>query len=189
MRDIGVMKKIFLPSIIIAVIFFMWQFISWAAGNFHGQAQKYTPHQDTIQTLLNGLELENGRYLIPSATPELPLEEQNAQWESFMGKPWMFVTYYGPHEMSMAVNMLRGFFADWLFALFFAYLLFKLGPISLKESIGICIGIGMIGFLAISYTNHIWYPTFDLIPTMLDSIVPFTLVGLLNALRWNRLKN
>lgn len=164
----------------------MWQFISWAAGNFHGQAQKYTPHQDTIQTLLNGLELENGRYLIPSASPELPIEAQNAQWESFMGKPWMFVTYYGPHEMSMTVNMIRGFLADWVFGIFLAYLLMRLGKISVLESVGILLGIGLIGFITITYTNHIWYPTFDLWPMLLDCTIPFIIIGLVNALRWNK---
>ena len=186
MSDISAMKKIILPSIIIAVIFFMWQFISWAAGNFHGQAQKYTPHQDTIQTLLNGLELENGRYLIPSASPELPLEAQNAQWESFMGKPWMFVTYYGPHEMSMSVNMIRGFLADWVFGLILAFILFKIGRVSIMDSLKVTLGIGFLGFISVSYTNHIWYPTFDLWPTLLDAIVPFAIIGILNGWRWNK---
>ena len=60
------MKKYILPSLVIGIVLFMYQFVSWAAGNFHGSAQKYTPQQDTIQALLTGLNLEDGRYMIPS---------------------------------------------------------------------------------------------------------------------------
>ena len=180
------MKKYFLPSLFIGLILFTYQFISWAAGNFHGSAQQYTAQQDTIQELLTGLNLEDGRYMIPSVSPDVPQEEAQKQWESYMGKPWMFVTYHGAHEMSMGLNMLRGFIVDWISGLFIIIWLRGLGPLSLGKSILWMLGLGQIGFLYFTYTNHIWYPTFDLMASLLDSIVPFGIIGAINAWFWNK---
>ncbi len=180
------MKKWFFPSLTIGIVLFVWQFVSWAAGNFHGTAQKYTPKQDTIQQLLNGLQLQDGRYLIPSVSPEIPTEEAQKIWSSYMGKPWMFVTYYNAHEMSMGMNMLRGFLVDWIGGLFLILLLNAIGPQSLLKSMGWVLGIGIFGFFYYSYTNHIWYPTFDLMASFLDALIPFAIIGALNAWFWNK---
>ena len=180
------MKKHLFPSLIIGIVLFVWQFISWGAGNFHGSAQKYTPQQDTIQALLTGLNLEDGRYMMPSVSPNVPAEEARKQWESFMGKPWMFVTYLGVHEMSMGMNMLRGFLVDWVSGLFLILLLNALGPQGLLKSMSWVLGMGIFSFFYFSYTNHIWYPTFDLWASFLDAIVPFGIIGALNAWFWNK---
>ena len=180
------MKKYILPSIVIGIILFTYQFVSWAAGNFHGSAQQYTPHQDTIQALLNGLNLEDGRYMLPSVAPDVPSEEAQKQWESFMGKPWMFVTYHGAHEMSMGMNMLRGFLIDWLSGFFLIFWFGAMGPLSLSRSVLWSVGLGLLGFFYFTYTNHIWYPSFDLMASLVDAMVPFGIIGALNAWFWNK---
>jgi hypothetical protein len=180
------MKKQILPTLIIGIVLFMWQFISWAAGNFHGSAQRYTPHQDTIMATLNQLALEDGRYMLPSVSPEVPSEQAQQQWESFMGKPWAFITYHNAHEMSMGMSMLRGFLADLVGAWILFSMLSAMGPLTLGRSVFMSLGFGMFSFIYITYTNHIWYPTFDLMASFLDAIVPFSMIGILNARFWNK---
>lgn len=180
------MKKQILPTLVIGIVLFMWQFISWAAGNFHGSAQRYTPHQDKIMATLNELSLEDGRYMLPSVSPDVPQEEAQKIWESFMGKPWAFITYHNKHEMSMGMSMLRGFLADLVGAWILFTMLSAMGPLTLGRSVLMSLGFGMLSFLYITYTNHIWYPTFDLMASFLDAIVPFSIIGVLNARFWNK---
>jgi hypothetical protein len=181
------MKKRILPSILIGTILFLWQFISWAAVNFHSEAQQYTPNQDTIMNLLNNLKMEDGRYMLPSVDPKITGKEAQEQWQSFMGKPWVFISYHQTHNMSMGVNMIRGLLVDIVAGFLLISLFNALGPLGLGKSIAYAVGISIVGFFNVSYTNHIWYPTFDLIPTFIDAIAPFILIGVLNALIWNKM--
>jgi hypothetical protein len=103
-----------------------------------------------------------------------------------MGKPWMFVTYLGVHEMSMGMNMLRGFLVDWVSGFFLIVWFGAMGPLSLGRSVLWSLGLGILGFFYFTYTNHIWYPTFDLMASFIDAIVPFGIIGALNAWFWNK---
>ncbi|NBU02950.1 MAG: hypothetical protein EBT60_01390 [Bacteroidetes bacterium] len=51
--------KTFLRALLGGLILFMYQFISFAGANFHGNAQAYTDKQDTILAFLNTLNLED----------------------------------------------------------------------------------------------------------------------------------
>jgi len=42
------MKKVLFPAVISTLILFIWQFISWAAINFHEKARSYTDKQDEL---------------------------------------------------------------------------------------------------------------------------------------------
>jgi len=39
-----------------------------------------------------------------------------------------------------------------------------------------------MGFAATQYTNHIWYPTQDVIASLVDAVVPWILLGALASL-------
>ena len=58
------MNKTFLFTLTGGVLLFVWQFMSFAALNLHGNAQTYTPKDREILQFLEGMELEEGMYAI-----------------------------------------------------------------------------------------------------------------------------
>ncbi len=183
------MKKIILPTIAIGILFFMWQFISHAAGNFHKNAQQYTNNQGVIAASLDSLKLEEGRYLIQQPDPSTPMDQMESAWKKFEGQPWYFVTVYAPRNPDMLPYMLRGLGAD-LVAAFLIVMLFQwIGPIGLQKSLGISVFIGLIGYIYLPYTNNVWYPAYDMIATLIDCIVPFVIIGFLNAKWMNKMNS
>lgn len=180
------MKRIVLPAIIIGFVLFLWQFISYAAGDFHSKQHQYTDKQDQIKATLNNLELEPGSYMIPSVKPGTSNEEMQKQWNELQNEPWMFVTYYGTEHTQMAPAMIRGFLSDIVLGLLLMLILNAIGGIKVIRSIMMCVSIGIITFLYFPYTNGIWYPQFDIWASLLDSIVPFSIIGILNARFWNK---
>ncbi len=180
------MKKLVLPSIVIGIVLFLWQFISYAAGDFHSKQHQYTDKQDQLKTVINEMGLEKGSYMIPSVKPGTPMEEMQSQWDELQKEPWMFVTYYGNEHTQMAPAMIRGFLSDIVLGLLLMLILNAIGGIKAVRSIMMCVSIGIITFLYFPYTNGIWYPQFDIWASFLDSIVPFAIIGIINARFWNK---
>ena len=177
------MKKFILPTLVIGFILFFWQFISFAAGNFHENAQQYTPKQGEIKACLDSAKLNEGRYFIQRPEPNVPSDKLEEAWKQFDGQSWYFVTVYPPRNPDMLPFLIRGLSAD-LVAGFLLVLLFHwIGPVGLTRSVTISLIIGLIGYIYLPYTNHIWYPAFDMVATLVDCIVPYAIIGLLNA-KW-----
>src|ERR1041385_8850519 len=84
------MKKIFIASLVGAVIMFAWSFLAWVVLPIHANTYHYTPAQDAIMKVLGESNLETGTYGMPSAaTPEeaMKVHESNA------GKPGAAIFY------------------------------------------------------------------------------------------------
>lgn len=179
------MKKIILPSFVIAITLWMWQFVSFAAANLHSGGQQYTPYQDTIASFIGKLNLADGEYLIPQVDPKKP-DMKMEDWNQYYGKPWMFLKYYNNREDVMGMNMIRGFSSNWVAGFIIIYLLNLMGSMKLIKSILTTLGMGFVVFIYVPYTNHIWFPDFDTLITLLDCLAPFALIGVWNGLFWNK---
>ncbi len=180
------MKKIILPSIITGFILFFWQFISFAGANLHEGSQQYTSKQDTIIKFMNSLNLEEGKYMMPMPNPALSQDEKYKYHMSTDGKPWMSVSYYHKMNVGMAMPMLRGFLSDVIAGFFLIFLFNAIGSVTLLKSVLHSLAIGLFAFIFIPYTNHVWYPAFDIVAYLIDAIIPYTIIGLLNAKFWNK---
>jgi hypothetical protein len=178
-----VMKKIILPTLAIGVLLFFWQFISHAAGNFHKNSQQYTSKQATIASALDTMQLKEGRYMIQQPDPSTPMDKLETAWKQYEGQPWYFVTVYSPRNPDMLPYLIRGLGADLLAAFLIVMLFHWIGPMGLQKSIGIALFIGLIGYIYLPYTNNVWYPAFDMVATLIDCIVPFVIIGWMNA-KW-----
>lgn len=86
---------------------------------------QYTPKQDQIMEALSQLDLEDGHYMIPSVPDGASMEEEEKLMESMMGKSWVTVSYYKALEVSMGVNMARGFLLDLFSAFLLVWVLMK----------------------------------------------------------------
>ncbi|MFZ1702809.1 MAG: hypothetical protein WAT79_00605 [Saprospiraceae bacterium] len=169
------MKKLIIGALVGAIILFIWQFMSWAALNLHGNSTQYTSKQDTILSFLS-TQLEPGFYFLPTTAPEASTEDHNKFVESASGKPWAQVYYHASFETSMSGNMIRGFVTDIVIVFLLCWLLLQVKVRSFKDTLLITIAIGLIGYLAGTYSDHIWFET----PSMahlIDAIVGFGLVG------------
>lgn len=160
-----------------ALIVFIWQFLSWGLLEFHRSAQEYTPKQDQILEFLNQQFSEDGAYFLPNLPKGASQEEYEAYSNETMNKPWVQIYYHKSMNMSMPMNMARGFAVDLVLVFLMVWILGKMPDSNIVTSVLVCLGVGMIGFLYHPYTNHIWFQTFDLNAHLLDGTIPWILLG------------
>lgn len=170
------MKKLIIGALVAALILFIWQFVSWGLVNLHKAEQQYTPNQEKIMAMLSE-NLTEGEYFLPTYPPGASQEEIAGMAENAMGKPWATINYHPVFEMSMGMNMARGFIIDLLSAFMLCWILLKFRDLNFSTALFSCIAIGLIGYLTITYLNHIWFSG-NTIGYLIDAVVGFGLVGL-----------
>jgi hypothetical protein len=176
------MKNHILFSFLGAVILFIWSFLSWAAINLHQDEQTYTPLEKDVLSAIAETGLEQGMYALGQGDPTGGQEAQWAEWESdFKGKPWGVLNYQSNMEMSMGMNMFRGFTKDLLIAALVFMLLSMIKEVSYKKAVIMCLSIGLIAFMTEYYNGYIWFKTPGIYAHLLDAVVPWTLLGLLGG--------
>ncbi len=170
------MKKTIIGVFVGAVILFIWQFVSWAAVNLHGNTQQYTPKQTEILKYL-GDNLEEGFYYLPGSAPGTSAAEEQKQWEENSGKPWAQIYYHKAMSTAMGLNMVRGFVVDLLAVFLLIFILQRMGNASFQTIVLSSLSVGLIGYLSVTYVNAIWFQTKTLVD-LLDAVVSWGTVGL-----------
>ena len=169
------MKKQLIATLVGGVILFLWQFLSWSLLNVHASEMKYTANQDKIMETL-GQTLDEGSYFLPGMPPGSSPEAQQAQMESSMGKPWATISYHKSMQMSMGMNMFRGFVVDLLAVFLLVLLLSQFASLDMKTAVFAALAVGGIGYLTIPYLNNIWFETHSM-GYLIDAVVQWGLVG------------
>jgi hypothetical protein len=115
------MKRVFIASIVAAIIVFAFQAMSWMFSPIHTNSFKYTPNQDAIISTLSSNLTEEGLYSIPSLPPEASQADHEKAMKDMEGKPGAIIqytpTYMSNMGMSMGVGFLLDFLAAWIIAL------------------------------------------------------------------------
>lgn len=172
------MKKHLIASVVGALIIFFWQFLSNAALDLHRPGQQYSSKQDSILQYLS-TTLEPGKYMLPRPKPGATMEEQQKFMSECNGKPWAVVDLHASFDQDvMPMNMLRGFLVNIVIVWLLVWLLTLKGNLTFIQTFLSSVAVGLIGFLNIYYTNHIWYPTPELWINLLDSTVEWAATGL-----------
>jgi hypothetical protein len=171
------MKRKLLFSLIGAVIIFAWQFITYAMPNFHKSAASYTPHQDSILKVIEGLGVKEGMYFLRQPDPSLSMDEQNAYMEKTQGMSWGVINYHEDNTMSMTRNMIRGFLICFVISFLLFWLFLQQKKPTFSNRILLSLAIGMIGFFFVPYTNFIWFKEPDIFAHLADAIVPWLILG------------
>lgn len=97
------MTKIFIASLVGAVIMFVWSFLAWVVLPIHANTYMYTPAQDAIMKTLNESNLETGTYGMPSAPTA---DEAMKMHKSNEGKPGAAIFYIkSVSEMSPSMHI------------------------------------------------------------------------------------
>jgi hypothetical protein len=167
-----------LPALVFGCILFFWQFLSFAALNLHENAQQYTPLQDSICKVLQTFNLKEGGYMLPQPQPGLSPEAWESQNAVLSQNPWIRMNYYSNRDVSMIKPLLLGFLSDLILGVIILWMLHQSSKGSKLKHIIISVGIGIIAFIYIPLTNHIWFPSFDIWAYALDAIIPFAGIGL-----------
>jgi len=172
------MMKQIIGALVGGILIFMWQFISWGPGEFHYAAQQHTPKQDTILQLLEQqLEGKEGGYMVPRSPKGVSQEEMEKQMEAANGKPWAMISYHKAMDTSMGMNMTRGLLVNILLAWLVIWVIGKYSSNSFSTTLITCLIAGLIAFLNEPYTNFIWFKSFDITASLLDSVASWGLCG------------
>ena len=172
------MKKVIIGSLVGGLIIFIWQTLSHVAFNLHEPVQQYTAKQDSILTYLKKIELEPGGYMLPRMSHNQSMEELEGFTKSIEGKPWGRVIYYPSYKTDMTMNMVRGFVLDIFMVFLLVWIISKLKIPKRTTIIGVSVVVGLIAFCNTAYTEHIWYPVYDLRAQLIDAVVAWGLCGL-----------
>jgi len=171
------MKKLLIGAIVGGILIFLWQFLSWGVLNLHKSMQSYTPKQDSVMNYLNTQFSEDGFYFMPNHKPDATHEEMENCMKESEGKPWVQLYYHKTMNMSMTNNMVRGLVVDILTVALLCWILMRFGTQSFLALLFGSLFAGLIGFLNIAYTNHIWFQTSDLMAHFTDALLSWGLCG------------
>ncbi|MEY4986264.1 MAG: hypothetical protein RL567_43 [Bacteroidota bacterium] len=172
------MKKNLLGAFVGGLILFVWQALSHMAFNLHEPNQKYSAGQDSVLAAIKTHIKEPGGYILPRMQDELSMDQMEAFTKSIQGKPWAMVRYYQAYEIDMTSNMVRGLAVNILLAFLLIWIINRLKAPSKQIILSLSVVVGFIAFSNISYTEHIWYPVFDLRAQLIDAFVGWGLTGL-----------
>lgn len=172
------MRRIILGAVVGGIIIFIWQFLSFALLDLHRPAQQYTSNQDEILSYLSSKFTTDGQYFLPTTPKGASSEEMEANMKNADGKPWAVISYHTAWKSDMTMNMIRGLLVDMVMAALFCWILSRMTNPRFVTIFMSAISVGLIVFLNVPYTNHIWYDSFDLMAHLMDAIVSWGLVGL-----------
>jgi hypothetical protein len=116
--------------------------------------------------------------MMPNYPPGTSNEEMEAASKNNDGKPWAVVAYHKSWESDMTMKMIRGFLSNIIMVGLFCLVIARLNSKRFATILITSVLVGLISFLYVPYTNHIWYDTFDIWAHFLDAIVGWGLVGL-----------
>ncbi len=172
------MKKILLGAVVGGVIIFIWQAVSQMALNLHEPGQRYTAKQDSILNVLSKTLKDGGGYMLPRPENTSSIEEVEQFTKQIQGKPWARVIYYPSYNMNMIESMGRGLATNILIVFLFLTLVNrfkhkKFTPIFISS-----LFVGIISFSNTFYTNHLWYPSYEIRADFIDAIVSWGLCGI-----------
>jgi len=182
------MKKIFIGSLVGGIIMFVTQFLSWGLLELHRSAQQYTPKQNEILAYLDTQFDSSGAYFLPTYPPGATMDEQGKLMEDAMGKPWVQIYYHKSMDTNMGVNMVRNLVTNIIMVMLFCWIISGYTANNFTKTFLAAIFTGLIVFLHGSYTQHIWYETFDLGAHLTDYLVSWGLVGIWLGWLLNRRK-
>jgi hypothetical protein len=127
---------------------------------------------------LNSQFKEDGNYFMPTFPPGTPRDEQEKLMKNSIGKPWIVLSYHKAMDIDMSLTMAHGFLINIVIIGLLCWIISKINFAGAGAIFLVTLLVGLIGFLNITYTYHIWYQTKDLYASLLDTVVSWGLVGL-----------
>lgn len=170
--------KLFIGALVGGIIIFICQFLSWGILDFHRPAQQYTPKQDSILNYLSTHFDSSGGYMLPNTPKGASSKDMESLAETHKDKPWAQVYYHTKLNTNMGINMLKNLVINVLMVLFFCWIISGYASNNFGKIFLASLLTGLIIFLHASYTEHIWYETFDLEAHFFDYMFSWGATGI-----------
>ena len=121
------MRKIFLPSLISALVVFIWMFVSWAFLPWHSNLFKNIPNGDSLTAQMKASIKEPGIYRYPGLPEQSSAEALNKIAGRYAAGPVITFMVYNPSGIDMVnpMEFVWGFLIDLLNAIIAAFLLYN----------------------------------------------------------------
>ena len=179
------MKNPIVYTLVGGLVLFVWQFLSFAAINLHGEAQTYTEKDQQILEFLDSIDLEPGMYALgaPSDAERTDPALQEAYLERMEGQSWAQLNYQAAWSNDMTGNLLRSLVMNLLTAFLLFWMMKNLADPTLARRVMLAVFVGWAGFMFFPYSNFIWYKKPDIWAHLIDGTVPFALLGWLGPKR------
>ena len=172
------MKRSMIGALLGGLILFLWQTLSQVAFNLHESTQQYTPAQDSVLIDLAKRLEKPGGYMLPRMAPGQPMEAMESFTKNATGKPWAAIRYYGAYEMNWGMSLARSLTLNIFVVFLLIWIINRLKAPSKQTILSLSIVVGFIAFSNISYTEHIWYPVFDIRASLIDALASWGLCGI-----------
>lgn len=181
------MKNTLIFAFVAGPILFVWQFLSFAAINLHEADQRYHPMQDSILADLGAYDLEDAGYMLGQPGPDATPEQREAYMGTREGQPWAHVVWHPAQDTDMIKPLLRGFSSNVLIAGLLFWLLGQFRTMNIGRGALVSLVLAYIGYTYFIYSDHIWYDIPDHVVHLVDTVVPWTLIGALGG--WLHARN
>jgi hypothetical protein len=172
------MKKIIIGGIVGGIIIFICQTLSWTILDLHRPANQYTAKQNEIMNFLNSQLTEDGSYFMPSYPAGASNEVMEQHMKEAEGKSWAVVAYHKELKMNMGMNIFRGLIVDIIMVCLFCWILSRFANPGFSNVFIASLLTGLIVFINVPYTIHIWFETFDLGASLIDAVAGWGLAGI-----------
>lgn len=165
------------------VIMFVYQAMSWMVLPIHTNSFKIAKQEDTVLTVLEGLE--EGVYMMPGHSQDMSNEEMEQMDREMAGKPWAEVTYHKAWDSSMGGAMARGFLFNIISVCIVLWIMQKTaGRVKTFGDKFITItllGVFMVFQINLMDWNWMHTPMHYVIPEIIDNILGWSLCGVFIA--------
>lgn len=174
--------RFIITALLAAAVLFVYQAMSWMVLPIHKNSMKYTSQQDTILKSLSSLE--DGFYGLPNLPPNSSQEEHEKLNKDLEGKPYAMITYKKSFHNNMARSMAIGFVLNLLAVVLALFMIRRMQFSSFLPKFLSFVFFGVFLVLQSVLMNWNWFQTPEhfLIPEIIDSIVGWSLVGIVAAL-------
>jgi hypothetical protein len=180
------MKKIILPSLLAAIVVFIWMFISWAVLPWHHTDMITIDDQMLINQMKNSLT-QPGIYLYPGEPAEDTDAGMDKWFDQYKAGPLVHFMVYNPQgaEWDMAIPMISSLLINFISAFIAAVLLMMTlaqNPTFMRRTIFVMLLGLFAGFVGPFIEWNWWkYPFNYTIVGVIDLCVTWFLAGMVLA--------
>jgi mannose/fructose/N-acetylgalactosamine-specific phosphotransferase system component IID len=171
------MKKLLIGTLVGGLLVFGWQTLSWTMLNLHEAEYKQAPGQDAVISSLSNQLTEDGQYFIPQPNTGATAKEKEDFTKNLEGKPWAVVNFHKAYKVDMTTNIIRGLLTALIAVFLVCWILSKQNSTFATTFIS-CLLIGLVGYLFIPYSGHIWFETPGARTHLIDTFVAWGLCGI-----------
>jgi len=183
------MKRILLSAFAGAVVYFVWQMLTWMMIPLHGPTVSSLPDEAEVRDLLIEQNVDSGVYIVPFGNDDEDMMDPESEFYRRHREGPLFSIYYHRDglEPMMTSLLIFGFLLDFIGVALASTLLNCASDAkcfaSYKARVGFVTGLGVfLGLMGhVAYYNWMHFEAYYTAMFVVDAVVGWFLVGLIVA--------